>query len=376
MAAPQIVSVKPASFWPETVIRIAFDQVITLSGTPFSLTRGENGEHTVAPREAVLSSSGLEVDLYCYGIPNGTYTLATTDAITASGNPDPLPAGTEVVFVANGQPAGRSVTLREMIPQHHWNQDDSGDLERFVDNVLQPIVDELLSYTDRWTDIIDPDLAPENTLDLMLQDLGNPFPFTLDIPHKRALVQSLVSLYQQMGTANGIEAAIRFFVGLESQVIPLYQSGWRIGTHRLNRNTFLTSQSVLYTFDIMVFRPLNEFEDAAITWLAEYIKASHEHFRRIFVEGDMATITTVTQVQKDINTDGEKALNSNLSRKWLLIQNNGDEEIYVGFDTAATITNMIVGPGKEREWDTAVVTSAIWLKAAAGVQDVRLVEGV
>ena len=200
MAAPQIVSVKPASFWPETIIRITFDQIITLSGTPFSLAPGGNGEHTVVPREAVLISSGVEVDVYCYGIPNGSYTLVTTAAITAVDNPDQLPAGTEVVFVANGQPTGRSVTLKEMIPQHHWNHDDSGDPERFVEHVLQPIVDEILSYTDRWTDIIDPDRAPENVLDLMLQDLGNPFPFTLDVPHKRALVQSLVSLYQQMGT--------------------------------------------------------------------------------------------------------------------------------------------------------------------------------
>jgi phage tail-like protein len=49
------------------------------------------------------------------------------------------------------------------------------------------VTDPLLADVDRWPDIFDFERAPEGFLDLILRDLGNPFPFELDTMGKRRL---------------------------------------------------------------------------------------------------------------------------------------------------------------------------------------------
>ena len=285
MAAPTIVSVVPVAFWPETILRITFSaaldpaQANSTTASTYTLTGTSEDEHTVIPRSAVLSAAAV-IDLYCYGVPNGNYTLTTTAPIYANANPDPLPTGSTKAVVANGQPSGRVVALDEMIASMHWSRDDSGDLARFIKNILQPILDELLVYIDRWTDIIDPDLAPETFLDDMLTDLGNPF---LTVVQKRALVQTLIPIYRQTGTAAGIENVIRFFLGINATVYPVHKSSWKLGTDKLGTETVLSSANVIYTFDIILPAPASAFEEKAITWIANRMKVSHEHFRRIVV---------------------------------------------------------------------------------------------
>ncbi len=118
------------------------------------------------------------------------------------------------------QPAGRSFAITRMIPKKNWREDDTGDLARFV-GCLQDQMLILLTTVDRWSDIIDPEKAPERFVDSMLVDMGNPFPFQdMSIVDKRRLLLALIRIYQLKGTIPGIRAVIRFFTGLDVDVIP------------------------------------------------------------------------------------------------------------------------------------------------------------
>lgn len=182
-------------------------------------------------------------------------------------------------FNAYALPANRVLTLWDIVPEMHRAGDDSGDLRRLLDEVLQPIVDELFVSVDHWPDIINPDIAPEGVLDRMLSDLGNPFPFVLDVAQKRALVQTLADIYRRSGTASGLEACIRFFARVEGSVVPHLSSSWELGVDELGVGTILGgSGASVYSFDVEVSSVLTEAQRTIIGWLASTMKASHEHF--------------------------------------------------------------------------------------------------
>jgi phage tail-like protein len=105
-----------------------------------------------------------------------------------------------------------------MLPKHNRRDDHTGDLFRFI-ACLQEVTDLLLADVDRWPDIFDLERAPEAFVDLILRDLGNPFPFELDAMGKRRLASVLVEMYRQKGTAKGVQNAIRFFLGIDISAI-------------------------------------------------------------------------------------------------------------------------------------------------------------
>jgi phage tail-like protein len=117
-------------------------------------------------------------------------------------------------------PASRSFRLLDWLPPINASEDSNEDEARFVGS-LQEVGDLLFDYVDRWVEIFDADLAPERFLDLLLADLGNPFifPEALSITEKRKLCQLLVQIYKLKGTIPGIQAAILFFLGLQSEFI-------------------------------------------------------------------------------------------------------------------------------------------------------------
>jgi phage tail-like protein len=93
-----------------------------------------------------------------------------------------------------------------MLPRHNRRDDVTGDLRRFI-ACLQETVDLLLAEGDGFSDIFDLERAPEGFLDLILHELGNPFPFDLGELDKRRLASVLVEMYRQKGTAVGIRIA-------------------------------------------------------------------------------------------------------------------------------------------------------------------------
>jgi phage tail-like protein len=167
-----------------------------------------------------------------------------------------------------------------MLPKHNRRDDQTGDLWRFI-ACLQEVADLLLADVDAWTDIFDLERAPEGFLDLILQDLGNPFPFELDALGKRRLASVLVEMYQQKGTAKGIQNAVRFFLGIEIAAISAFASDALVlGESELGVDWILgpSDRFALYAFNVEVGRILADVERRRLRSIVEYLKPAHTHF--------------------------------------------------------------------------------------------------
>lgn len=211
--------------------------------------------------------------------PGARYRIETSGIEDAAGNAV-VPPFDRAWLVPGAQPVGvrPRMALWRMLPNHIRRSDTSGELALFI-ACLQEVTDLILSEGDRWIDILDLRRAPEVFVDLMLADLGNPFPFELDLTAKRRLVATLVQLYRRKGTAPGIEQAVRFFFGLTARIRPYASRAARLGRARLGRDFRLgpSDQFRLYGFDVEVDRVLDDEERRRVRWLVEYAKPAHTH---------------------------------------------------------------------------------------------------
>jgi phage tail-like protein len=125
-----------------------------------------------------------------------------------------------VALSITSAPRSRSFRFLDMLPPINADEDAGEDEARFIGS-LQEASDLLFDYADRWIEIFDADLAPENFLDNILADLGNPFVFpeALSVVEKRKLCQLLVKIYKLKGSIPGMQAVILFFLGLQSEFI-------------------------------------------------------------------------------------------------------------------------------------------------------------
>lgn len=179
-------------------------------------------------------------------------------------------------------PASRRFDLWSMLPKHNRREDTTGDLRKFI-SCLQTVTDELLADVDRFTDIIDLERAPEDFLDLILMDLGNPFKFDLLEIEKRRLAATLADMYRLRGTAPGIKNAVRFFLGLEIEIVPYAADSLILGISELDEEWILgpSEDFVRYAFDVQVGQELSDSQRKQITALIEEIRPAHVHFIRI-----------------------------------------------------------------------------------------------
>jgi hypothetical protein len=131
--------------------------------------------------------------------------------------------------------------------------------------------------------VIDPDLAAELFLDLMLLDLGNPFPFDLSLVDKRRLLNVLVAIYREKGTAVGIKNAIRFFLGLEVDVIAYSGEALVLGESLLGEDWVLgpAGSFAAYSFEVVVPRALAAEGRRRLRAIVDYMKPAHTHLARI-----------------------------------------------------------------------------------------------
>ncbi len=181
-------------------------------------------------------------------------------------------------------PAGRSFDLFKKLPLVNRAEDDTGDLFRFI-ACLQEVVDLQLFDIDSFLDILDPDLADEQYVDAMLEDLGNPFDFDLSLIDKRRLVQVLVPIYRLKGTAVGVKQVILFFLSLVID-IDAYNSdpdnlvlgeselgvGWQLGPS-------LSYQR--FSFEVTVAQVLTDAQRKQLTDIVNFMKPGHTHFVRL-----------------------------------------------------------------------------------------------
>lgn len=178
--------------------------------------------------ESVETVAATQVDLLADIdlTPGATYQLTVANVEDPVGNAIAAPDHV-VTFAAftPPQPNGRRWSLWQMIPALNREEDATGDLANFV-SCFQEVADLLIYDVDRWTDILDPDYAPENFLDAILASLGNPF--ALAEVDKRRLANVLVDIYREKGTDEGIIDSVRFFLGLEVTIVCPFRDEWWI----------------------------------------------------------------------------------------------------------------------------------------------------
>jgi phage tail-like protein len=236
--------------------------------------------------------------------PGASYRVAVAGVADLFGNPVAAPFDSaEFVGFVPPRPAGRRFGLYQMLPAMNRREDETGDLRNFLACLQEP-TDLLLYDVDRFSDILDPDLAPEPFLDLMLVDLGNPFAFDLSAVDKRRLLNVLVAIYREKGTAAGIRNAIRFFLGLEVEIIAYRGESLILGESLLGEDWVLgpSDSFAAYAFEVIVPRALAAEERRRLRQIVDYMKPAHTHFVRL-VEPEVPPV--VDHVELGLSELGE-----------------------------------------------------------------------
>lgn len=284
LSAPKLILAESRS---HDVVRVTFDEPVEGADDPAVWTF----ERLEAPSVAVTAVSVEQVSPSVFDIRlDIPITRGALYAVTASSSVEDL-RGNGILapydraeFRGYECPPveGRSFELWQMIPVENRRQDYTRDLYKTI-SVLQEVVDLLLCDIDRWTDILDVDLAAERYLDQMLITLGNPFTFELDAEEKRRLIRTLVDMYQLKGTKVGIIAVVRFFLGIEIDIVAFTEDAWILGVSELGVDTDLgpgTSRE-RYSFDVISPVLLTDDQRAQIRQIVEYMKPAHTHLIRI-----------------------------------------------------------------------------------------------
>ncbi len=214
-----------------------------------------------------------------------TYRVVVSNVVDVSGNVIGEPSSAEFSTVTRTDIVGRNFWLIRKLPQGLVETDTKlgGSLRRFI-ACLQILFDELLGDIDLWPDIFNPDLAAEQFLDAMLEDLGNPFPFILDERTKRKLALLLVSLYQTKGTDQGMIDAIRLFLDIEVQIFLVgLDDIWTMNESEMDIDTYLGSSDIrlLYSFDVISPIILTDEQRQMIRTIVAYMRRAPTHLRYI-----------------------------------------------------------------------------------------------
>jgi hypothetical protein len=117
----------------------------------------------------------------------------------------------------------------------------------------------------------------------MLGELGNPFPFDLSAADKRRLLNVLVAIYREKGTATGMKNAIRFFLGLEVDITAYAGEALILGESLLGEDWILGPSGFFsaYAFEVVVPRALSTEERPRLRQIVDYMKPAHTHFARL-----------------------------------------------------------------------------------------------
>lgn len=281
------------------VVRVTFDEPVVGADVPgvYTFERLEGPDFPSVAVEAVsveqVSPTEYDVTLDVPITRGARYrVIVSGDVEDEHGNAVVAPYDdAEFIGYECAPVAGRSFDLWGMIPEFNRRNDATKDLARFI-AVCQEVVDLLLCDIDRWTEIIDVDIAAERYLDQMLILLGNPFKFDLSPDEKRRLIRTLVEIYQLKGTKVGIISVIRFFLGIEVEILAFTEEGWILGVSDLGDDTILgpgTSRE-RYSFDVEAPIVLTEEQRQQIRDLVEYMKPAHTHLVRLIEPEDPEVI--------------------------------------------------------------------------------------
>lgn len=283
LTAPVLVSAVSRT---HSVVRVTFDEDVVGADDPgvYSFTRLEAPSvNVVAVSVVAVSTTEYDVTLDIPITRGALYRVTVIDVEDVHGNVIAAPydqaefRGYECAPVA-----GRRFDLWLMIPEMNRQQDVSRDLYKTI-AVFQEVVDLLLCDIDRWTDILDVDIAEERYLDHMLITLGNPFSFELDVASKRRLIRTIVDMYRLKGTKVGIVSVVRFFLGIDIDIVAFTEEGWILGVSELDVDTILGPGTLRerYSFDAISPIALTDDQRAQIRQIIQYMKPAHTHLVRI-----------------------------------------------------------------------------------------------
>ena len=277
------------------VVRVTFDEPIqqvdatatndALNPANYTITRiGTPAVDLVAQTVAVATDSSVDLTTDIEQSPDKQYRVRVVNVEDVAGNPVIAPDD-DALF--NGfrpvRPARRKFDLFQLMPEINRREDLTQDLERFL-AVLQDPTDLLLADIDGFTEILDPDLAPERFLDLMLCDLGNPFEFDLSERDKRRLLRILVDIYREKGTEQGIINAVRFFLRIEIRIVEFVDDeGLTLGESELGDDWVLGPSSSFnrFAFDVISDQVLTDEERKRIRFIVNFMKPAHTHFVKL-----------------------------------------------------------------------------------------------
>lgn len=191
--------------------------------------------------------------------------------------------------------AGR-LKLIDMLPYANRREDATGDYTAFLDDVLQPELDNLLADVDRFKLVNDATRVDvEAVLDAMLADLGNPFETSGLTPLlKRRLVLMLLGLYRILGTEQAIYDAISIFTKYEVVQIfsPATARAWVLGRDTLgdgihpidpeHPSSYIvlgpSARFMVFSFSIELDQPLVPADEPVIRKLVKVVKPAYMHF--------------------------------------------------------------------------------------------------
>jgi phage tail-like protein len=263
-------------------VRLAFDEhVAVVDASAITLAALDTPAIPLNVVNATAANTIVDVTVSTEMTPDARYLVRAAGVADVAGNPTAPPfMGLVVTGYRSPRPARRRFDLWSMLPKHNRRGDTTGDLARFI-ACLQEITDLLLAEIDRFAEIFDLERAPPQFLDLVLRDLGNPFPFDLDTLGKRRLAAVLVEMYRQKGTASGVRNAVRFFLGINITAITgLAESALVLGVSELGIDWELgpSDRFARYAFSIVVARALSATERKQLRAIVEYLKPAHTHF--------------------------------------------------------------------------------------------------
>ena len=268
-------------------LRLAFDVPIVITAaaeatcTPLDVP--------AVPAEAAtwmvdgnVATATLNVELS----PSRRYEVLVVGMTDAAGVAVAPPFDRATFIAAMPRPSRRRFELWSMLPKHVRRDDASGDLARFV-ACLQDVVDLLLADIDAWPRIFDLSRAPESFMSAILADLGNPFPPPADLDAKRHLAAALTTMYREKGTAVGIENALRFLFGIESDVLPYSAEGLTLDESELGVDWVVGPGASWgrYAFDVEVSRVLTTDERQQVRDVVTYARPGHTHFVNLIEPG-------------------------------------------------------------------------------------------
>ena len=210
-----------------------------------------------------------------------TYRLAAANVADLQDNVIDQP-GVDYQAFRRQQPAGRFADLWSTLPDLNKQVDTEGTLRKLV-LCIQEVFDVLLDMSDVWPQVWQVDKAPENFLDVILAEMGNPFTaLATTYAEKRRLVGVLTTIYRQKGTAEGIINTIRFFcdIDVEIDVFNKRDNFWELGFDELGKETFVApgrGDPAWYSFWIVSPAILTDAERTKVLAIADYMKPAHEH---------------------------------------------------------------------------------------------------